>query len=287
MPDIHPSSVVEDGARLGGGVSVGPFCYVARDVSLGEGTRLVSHVSVVGNTTVGKRNVIWPNAVIGGQPQDLKHQGEPTSLVIGDDNDIREGVTMHVGTVNGGGVTRVGSGCLIMVGCHVAHDCHVGDHAILANAVGLSGHVRVEDHARIGGQVGIHHFVTVGQFSFVGGLCRILQDVPPFMIVDGTPARVRGVNTVGLTRNGFDPQSIENLKRCYRILFRDQQPEAQSVGNLSDNLAEVEDRFRGDECVAILTQFLRNKLIGVFGRYEEAHRDDDRFHSPGAKQAQG
>lgn len=282
MAQIHSSAVVDRGAVLGEGVAIGPLCYVGPQVRLGAGTRLISHVSILGNTTVGRENVVWPQAVIGGDPQDLKYQGELTQLTLGDHNEIREGVTIHLGTEKGGGVTRVGSANLLMAGAHIAHDCQIGDHVIVSNNVQLAGHVRVEDHANIAGMSGVHSFVTIGQYSYVGGMSRIVHDVPPFMIVEGNPCRVRGVNVIGLKRHQFDEGAIERLKDAYRTLFRgptgDFDPD--TVGNMSESLAQIEQAYRDDECVMMLLDFLRNTTVGLFGRYKESQRTDNRFSNP-------
>jgi UDP-N-acetylglucosamine acyltransferase len=296
MPKIHPTAVVDPAAHLADDVEVGPLCYIGPKVTIGAGTRLVSHVAILGRTTIGQGNTIWPQATLGADPQDLKFHGEDTELIIGDHNDIRELVTMHLGTGNGGGVTRVGSDNLIMGGTHIAHDCIVGSHVIMANNVGLAGHVHVEDHANIGGAVGVHHFVTFGQYCFVGGMSRVVQDVPPFMIAEGAPCIVRGVNTIGLKRNRFPEDSIERLKDSYRRLFRRNvsrrlegeealelpAAEPQGPSTMAERVAALEADYGNDECVRLLVDFVRRTMIGMYGRYRESERKDKRIPGPTA-----
>lgn len=285
MPSIHPSSVIEPGAQIAGDAVIGPFCYVGASVRIGAGTRLVSHVSVIGHTTIGEGNVVWPQAVLGADPQDLKFRGEEAQLVIGDRNQIRELVTMHLGTQNGGGVTRVGSHNLIMAGAHVAHDCDIGSHVLIANNVGLSGHVRVEDHANIAGVTGVHHFVTVGQYSYTGGMSRVVHDVPPFMLVEGDPAAVRHPNFIGLERHGFAPQSIDAIRDCFRRIYRQNKRsgdgEGETRGSIEERLAALRREYGGDECVKVFVDAVERSAAGVFGRYLEGKRRDERRKGTG------
>ncbi len=282
MAQIHPSSIIEAGADIADDVTVGPFCYIGANVRLGPGTRLISHVTILGPATLGRCNTVWPQAVLGGVPQDLKYHGEQSQLVIGDHNDIRENVTMHRGTEQGGSITRVGNENLIMAGAHVAHDCAIGDHVILSNNVQLAGHVKIENHANIAGLCGVQSYATIGQYAYVGGMSRIVHDVPPFMIVEGNPCRVRGVNVIGLKRHRFDEAAIERLKDAYHTLFRgptgDFDPD--TVANLNNSLTQLEQAYGDDECIGILVHFMRNTAIGVFGRYEESTRTDNRFSNP-------
>jgi len=279
MSHIHPTAIIESGATICDGVRIGPFCYVGPHVTLGEGTHLVSHVAVLGHTTLGIGNTIWPQATIGAAPQDLKFRGEESILVIGDHNQIRESVTVHIGTENGGGVTRIGSDNLLMVGTHVAHDCVIGNHVVLANSVHLAGHISIEDHVVVSGATGVHHYVTMGQYAFVGGMTRIVHDVPPFMIVEGNPATVRGVNTIGLNRHAFPPQAVDMLKDAYRRLFR-KSANGGNLNSISENLVLLETAYPEDECIGLLIQFMRNSSIGTFGRYRETQRNDNRQKSP-------
>jgi UDP-N-acetylglucosamine acyltransferase len=202
---IHPRRLPMD-------VVIGPYCVIGPKVSIGAGTFLHNHVTVQSLTTIGSQNTIYPYSVIGADPQDRKYHGEESVCIIGDRNSIREQVTIHRGTANGGGETRLGNDNLIMVAAHIAHDCWLGSDICIANQVMLAGHVRIEDGANIGGGAGVHHFATVGSCAFVGGLARITKDVPPFMIVEGNPAEVRAINTIAMMRRGYSPEHIEAVK---------------------------------------------------------------------------
>ncbi len=279
MNQIHPTAVIEPGAELEDGVSIGPFCYVGPKVKIGSGTRLIGHVTLLGRTVLGSDNTIWPQATLGGDPQDLKFEGEETALIIGDGNEIRESVTIHPGTANGGEVTRVGNDNLFMVGAHIAHDCTIGNHVVLANAVHLAGHISIQNHAVISGASGLHHFVTVGQYAFIGGMTRIVHDAPPFMILEGNPSKVRGVNTIGLARHRFPKENIDHLKDAYRRLFRNNAPDG-VVKTMAESLDHLEAAYPHDECIAMLVRFIRNSSIGMHGRYRESRRSDNRRAAP-------
>ncbi|MEX2214130.1 MAG: acyl-ACP--UDP-N-acetylglucosamine O-acyltransferase [Phycisphaeraceae bacterium] len=306
MSNVHHTAVIESGAQIDPNAVVGPFCHVGRHVRIGKGTRLISNVTVMGRTTIGEHNIIWPQASLGGDPQDLKYTGEEVHLTIGDHNDIRENVTIHMGTGNGGGITRVGSDNLLMVSSHVAHDCIVGNHCILANAVTLAGHVTIEDHANVAGMAGIHHYCTVGQYAYVGGMTRVVKDVPPFCLYEGDPARERGINAIGLERHGFSPNTLLLLKEAFKRLFlrtdrvthvptsnrrkwyafktwfrtdplpREAVDDEVMPINLSQRLELLAAEFPNEECIQILCQFLRNRSVGMSGRYRETLRRDDR-----------
>lgn len=272
MSQIHPTAVIEPGAQLADDVSVGPFCHIGPHVTIGSGTCLISHATIIGHTTLGSHNTIWPYATLGAEPQDLKYHGEDSRLIIGNHNTIRESVTIHIGTENGGGETRVGNDNLIMVGTHIAHDCIVGNHVIMANSVHLAGHIVVEDHVVVSGATGIHHYVTLGQYAFIGGMTRVVHDAPPFMIVEGNPSSVRGVNIVGLTRHQFPSDTINRLKEAYRLLFK-----KNADGNpMADNLDKLEAEQPDDQCIVLLIQSLRKSAIGTFGRSREVQRTDNR-----------
>jgi len=282
MVEIHPTSVIEEGAVLADGVSVGPFCHIGPRVSIGEGTTLRSHVVIDGHTTLGKFNELWPGAVVGSAPQDLKYGGEPTRTVIGDHNDIREAVTIHRGTAKDAGVTTVGSHNLLMAYCHVGHDCTLGDHLVIANAIQFAGHVVIEDHAVIGGATAIHHFTTIGQYSFIGGMTRVVKDVPPFMKVEGNPARVRMYNDVGLSRHGFEPGMISAIKDAFRRLYRGGAggDDDASNGTILKTAAALERDYRDNWAIKALVENIRHSAAGVHGRYREAQRRDNKFHNP-------
>jgi len=255
---VHPTALIAQGARIADGVSIGPYCVIGPQVEIKPGTSLHNGVTVMGNSVIGRDNVIFPYAVLGGPPQDLKYKGGDTRLVVGDRNTIREYVTMNVGTEKGGGVTTVGDDNLLMCTCHVAHDCHVGSGCIISNAVLLAGHVTVGDCAVLSGAVAIHHFVTVGEYAFVGGMSRIVQDVPPFLISEGDPALARAVNVVGLRRHGFAEETVQALEAVARVLFRSGRP-------LSETLCELEETPCVPE-VARLLSFLRARGNGKHGR---------------------
>lgn len=218
--DIDPSAVVDPRAVLEDGVRVGPFCAIGPKVRIGSGTQLANNVTVMGDVTIGERNRIFPNAVIGGDPQDISYRGSETQVFIGDDNVIRECVTINRATEKEDGLTTLGSGCFIMAGCHIAHDCRVGSRVIMANNTLLGGHVHVHDDATISGGVAVHHFSTIGSFSFTGGLSRVLHDVPPYMLAEGNPSRPRCINIVALKRHDFAAETIQALSEAHRLLYR-------------------------------------------------------------------
>ncbi|CAD6530773.1 Acyl-[acyl-carrier-protein]--UDP-N-acetylglucosamine O-acyltransferase [Paraburkholderia metrosideri] len=217
---IHPSAIVEEGAVIGARVRIGPYCCVGADVEIGEGSVLKSHVVVNGHTRIGRDNVIYPFATIGEDNQDLKYAGEPTLVEIGDRNRIRESVTIHRGTVQGGGLTKVGNDNLLMVNAHVAHDCVIANHCILANNATLGGHVTIDDYVIVGGMCAVHQFCTIGAHVMVGGCSGIAQDVPPFIMAQGNHASPNGVNTTGLQRRGFSQEAIQAIRRAYKVLYR-------------------------------------------------------------------
>ena len=280
MPDIHPLAAVDPQATLADDVKIGPFCHVGPKVTLGAGTRLVSNATIVGRTTMGENNIVWPGAVLGGDPQDLKFQGEDSRLTIGSHNEFRECATIHKGTANDHGITKVGDHNLIMAYAHLGHDCVVGNHCIIANTVQLAGHVLIEDHVVIGGGSAVHHFVTLGQHAFIGGFTRVLQDPPPFMVTEGSPSAVRGVNSTGLTRRGFSPESIAHLKDAWKRLYRRRGQKGQA-GSTTAALESLEDAYPHDASVQALIAHIRRANGGVFGRYREGlRRDDPRARRP-------
>ena len=266
-PRIHPLAVVDPKARIGDDCEIGPFCTVGPHVVLGPGNQLQSHVIIAGHTTIGADNVFFPNTVIGSLPQDKKYRGEDTQLTVGDRNVIREAVTMHIGTVGGGGVTRVGSDNLLMVNCHVSHDCQVGDHCILGNNVMLAGHTVVHDRVNMSGAAGTNHFVTVGRLAYIAGQGRIHHDVPPFMKVSDDD-KIRDVNAEGLRRAGVTPDAIEQVERAARLLFfarKNKKP-------FAAQMAEFEADPSTHPLVQELVAFLRRRDTGKSGRYLESLR---------------
>ena len=219
---IHSTAIIDKGAELDGSVSAGPYVIIENGVKIGADTEILPHTVISGTTTIGERNRIGPFSTIGAPPQDIKYRGEDTRLVIGDDNQIREYVSMHRGTVSGHKVTTVGSNNLFMAYAHIAHDCIIGDHIIMANAATLGGHVEVADHVTMGGLVAVQQFIRIGMHSFIGGLSGINQDVPPFIILAGTRSgmRVTRINSIGLKRCGVDEATIQGLNKAFRIIFR-------------------------------------------------------------------
>lgn len=212
--DVHPHAV------LGEGVRIGPFCSIGANAKIGAGSILDSNVTVTGHVIIGKNNRLFPGVVIGAEPQDISYQGSPTQVVIGDGNVFRECVTVNRGTEKEDGITSIGSNGYFMACSHVAHDCKVGDYVHAANNCLLGGHVHVGDHVNLSGSVAIHHFSTIGAYAFVGGLSRVVQDIPPYLIAEGSPARPRAINIVALKRNGFQADEIKALKTAYKLIFR-------------------------------------------------------------------
>lgn len=220
MPHVDPRAVVDPRAELADDVRIGPLCVVGPEARIGRGTELVSGVTIVGRVTLGEGNRIFPGAVLGGEPQDVSYRGSPTEVRIGDGNTIREGVTINRGTEKEEGLTTIGSGCFLMAGCHIAHDCRIGNRVTMANATLLGGHVHVHDDATISGGVVVHHFSTIGSFSFTGGLSRVLHDVPPYMLAEGNPSRPRCLNLVALKRHRFTAETTAALAEAHRLLYR-------------------------------------------------------------------
>ena len=229
MSGIHPSSVIDPSAEIHPEAEIGPYCVVGPRVRVGARTRLLHRCSIIEGTVLGEDNVVYPGAVIGGDPQDKKFVGEETWLYIGNHNTLREGVTINRGTGLGGGETRIGNNCLIMAGVHVAHDCILGDRVTIANNVLLGGHTLVEDGVGFGGFSAVHHYVSIGCYSFVGGMTRVVKDAPPFMITEGQRAKVRAVNRVGLKRGGFSEETMAWLKEACRQLFHDENSPTEEV----------------------------------------------------------
>lgn len=249
-PGIHPSAVIEDGAVIGDGVRIGPFCHVGPDVVLGEACELVSHVVVAGRTRVGARTRIFPFASIGHPPQDLKYRGEPSTLTIGEDCLIREGVTMNPGTAGGGLETVIGDHCAFLANSHVGHDCRVGSHVVFSNNVMLAGHCSVGDYAILGGGAAVIQFARVGAHAFVGGLSGLENDCIPYGMVLGNRAYLSGLNIVGLQRRGFAREDIHTLRRAYRLLFAQE-------GTLMERVEDVSTTFESHTAVREILEFIR------------------------------
>ena len=217
---IHPTAIVSDKAHIGDGVSVGPYAIIGENVSIGPGTQIMSHVVIDPYVEIGANCKIFQFAALGAQPQALKFKNEETWVKIGDSCMIREFVTIHRGTAEGGGLTRVGNNCLIMNYAHIAHDCKVGNNVIMSNNATLAGHITVGDHAILGGLVAIHQFVRVGEHAYIGGKSAVVKDIPPYVIASGDRATLHGLNKVGLQRHGFSPSAVAQLKKAYRLIFR-------------------------------------------------------------------
>ena len=249
MSEIHPTAIIADGAKIGENVSIGPYSMVGSDVELDDGVELISHVVVTGHTSIGANTRIFPFASIGHQPQDLKYQGEASSLTIGCNNVIREYVTMNPGTEGGGMATRIGNNCLFMVAAHVAHDCQIADNVILVNNAALAGHVSIEDWAIIGGLSAVHQFVRIGKHSMIGGKTGVAEDVIPYGSVIGNRARLSGLNIVGLKRRDFSREDIQNLRKAYRLIFAEE-------GTFAERILDVAELFPDNEPVQDIINFI-------------------------------
>jgi UDP-N-acetylglucosamine acyltransferase len=236
MAQVHPTAVVHPDAQLHETVEVGPLSVIGPKVRIGAGTRVGPHAVIEGRTTLGARNRVFQFASLGAAPQDLKYAGEDTELVIGDENQIREFTTLHIGTAGGGGVTRIGNRNLFMASSHVAHDCVVGNGCILANSAALGGHVVVEDHVIFSGLTAVHQFTRIGKHAFIAGGSMVVMDVPPYCMAQGDRAELVGLNTVGLERHGFTEEQIGRIKEAYRILFRSKLQMAEALSRLKAEL---------------------------------------------------
>ncbi len=267
--EIHPTAVIHPNAKLADDVVIGPFSVVGEHVEIGPGTRLVSHVSVEGWTQIGARCQVYPFASIGAPPQHLQYAGEPTRVVIGDDNIIREYVTVNRATVQGGGVTSLGNRNVLMAYVHIAHDCTLGHQVVMANAASLAGHITIGDQAIVGGLVGIHQYVRIGAYAMVGGCSALGRDVPPFIrAAGGYNAKLYGLNWVGLRRHGFARERIEVLKRAYKLLFRSGHP-------MVDAIKLTRDEFQDQTDVMELVAFMEGTKRGVCQSVgEEQERED-------------
>lgn len=250
MANIHSTAIVEKGAELADDVSVGPYCVVGARARLAPGVRLHSHVIVEGDTTVGEGTEVFPFAVLGMPPQHTSYHSDETRLEIGETCIIREHVTIHRGTQEGGGRTQIGRQCFFMAGSHVAHDCHLGDHVILVNNSATGGHCTIGAYAILGGLSAVHQFARIGEHAFVGGMSGVENDVIPFGSVLGNRAHLAGLNIVGLKRRGFSREAIHVLRRAYRLLFANE-------GTLKERLRDVDSEFREDENVQKIVAFIR------------------------------
>ncbi len=253
--EIHPTAVVAPGARLGDGVTIGPYCVIGDQVTLGDRCLLHAHVVLAGPCVIGPDNEFYPFACLGQRSQDLKYAGEPTTLEIGAGNTFREFVTVHRATATGG-MTRVGSRGNFLAYSHIAHDCIVGDDVIFSNNGTLAGHVEVGDHAIIGGLTAVHQFCRIGRFAITGGCSKIVQDLPPFMMADGNPAQVRHINQVGLERAEIGKETIRTVKEAFRILYR-------AGLNTGQALERMRAEVNGSPEVAQLIEFVASSKRGI------------------------
>ena len=245
---IHNTAIIDPKAKISSGVSIGAFTVIGPNVEIGENTIIQSHVSIIGNTKVGKNNKIYPFASIGNDPQDLKFDGEVTKLEIGDNNKIREYVTVNPGTKGGGGLTKIGNNCLFMVSSHIAHDCLVEDNVILANNVPLGGHAHIEENVIIGGNSAVQQFTRVGKSSMIGGMCGVVRDIIPYAMVHGNRSILQGLNLIGLRRKNIPNKEILVLTEAYKEIFKDE--------NLTRNLTNLNKDYRKNELVLEVVNFL-------------------------------
>jgi len=255
MPRIHPTAVIDESATIRESTVIGPYCVVGANVSLGNGCILHSHVTISGPTRIGDGNEFYPYGSIGHRSQDLKYSGEPTFLEIGQYNTFREFVTVHRAT-NPGSTTKIGNHGNFLAYSHIAHDCIVGDHVIFSNNGTLAGHVTVGDHAVIGGLSGVHQFCRIGAHAIVGGCTKIVQDVPPFMIADGNPAEIRGINLVGIERRGFSVDAIREIREAYKLIYRSKKNTAQALEVLHKD-------FSGSGPAAEIAAFIAGSERGI------------------------
>lgn len=251
MSSVHPSAVVAPGARIGEGAQIGPFCLVGPEAEIGEGSVLHSHVVVEGRTRIGRKVEIFPFASIGHKPQDLKYKGEASELFIGDETQIREHVTINPGTAGGGMATRIGRGCLLMVGAHVAHDCQVGDQVIMANNATLAGHVVVGDRAVLGGLAAVLQFVRIGHNAMIGGLAGVAQDVIPFGVVTSPRGSLTGLNVVGLRRSNLPREQIQGLQQAFDVLF------GESDATMAERTKSLTEAARDNPLVRSVVEFVQ------------------------------
>lgn len=262
---IAQHAIVDPRAEIGDDVRIGPFCVIGPGVKIGRGTKLENGVTLVGQVALGEDNHLFPGVVVGAEPQDVSYRGSETRVVIGDHNIFREGVTINRATEKEDGVTRIGSCNFLMACSHVAHDCKLGDHIIMANATLLGGHVHIYDHATLSGGIGVHHFSTIGRYAFVGGLSRVIHDVPPFMLAEGQPARPRCVNVVALKRNNFSAEAIHCISEAHRLLYRAKVglDHAREILRNNDKLVPA---------VNELLNFIQTQQEGKHGRSRERRR---------------
>jgi UDP-N-acetylglucosamine acyltransferase len=256
MSDIHSTAIIDPSASIGEGVTIGAYSVIGADVEIGANTWIGPHVVINGPTRIGRDNKIYQFASIGEAPQDLKYDGEPTRLEIGDRNTIRECVTINRGTVSGGGLTKVGSDNLLMAYIHIAHDCRIGNHVIFSNNASLAGHAQVGDYVILSGFTLVHQFCSIGDYAFTGMGSAIAKDVPPYLMISGNPAAPHGLNKVGLKRRGFTEEQVRNLTRVYKLLYR----QGLSLDEAKQQIAEM---AKTNEEVVRFAEFLRNSKRSI------------------------
>ncbi len=253
---IHPSAIIAAGAEIEDGTEIGPFCIIKDGVRIKKGTKLLSNVIVEGNTEIGKNCTVYPFTSIGLPPQDMKYKGEPTGIIIGNNNTIREYVTIHKASVGGDGFTTIGNNSFLMAYVHIAHDCKIGNSVIMSNVATLAGHVVVEDFAYVGGLVAVHQFTRIGAHAMVGGFSGVGQDIPPYTMASGARAKLFGLNAIGLKRHGIPDSTINNLKKAYKILFREKR-------TLKDALKKIQEDLPYTDEMKHLVEFIQKNKRGI------------------------
>ena len=248
MTDIHNTAIINPKAKIGDNVSIGPYCNIDGDVTIRDNVTLVSHISISGFTTIGENTKIWPFSVIGSEPQDLKYDSEETNLVIGDNNKIREYVTINPGTIGGGGKTVIGNNCLFMISSHIAHDCQVGNNVIIANNVPLGGHAIIEDNVVIGGNSAVQQFTRIGKMAMIGGMTGVLNDVIPYGLSTGNRNSLQGLNLIGLRRAKFENKDILGLSEAYKEIF--------ATKNINENISKLNGSFKENPLVKEVIEFI-------------------------------
>ncbi|MEW6025899.1 MAG: acyl-ACP--UDP-N-acetylglucosamine O-acyltransferase [Planctomycetota bacterium] len=266
MTNIHATAIIEQGAQIDQSVTIGPYVTIGQDVKVGAGTVIGPYCHITGHTTIGRNNKFLAYCSVGTPPQDIGYKDEPTRLTIGDNNTFKEFVTLNRGTMKDNQETIVGNNNYLMAYAHMGHDSVLGNNIIMANGVQLGGHVHVEDHAALGGLVGVHHLVTIGAHAFIGGAARVIQDVPPYVIAEGHPAKVRALNIIGLERRGFSEEVINALEEAYKLIWRGKMPVPEAFQKL---LAPEKNPCKE---VQYLVKSLQNTRDGKHGRYRESLR---------------
>ena len=254
--ESHPTAIVDSNAEIDEGVIIGAYCIIGEGVCIKRGSKLISNVVIEGNTEIGENCTIYPFTSIGLPPQDLKYKGEKTGLTIGNNNIIREYITIHRASVGGDGLTTIGDNNFLMAYVHIAHDCKIGSHIIMANAATLGGHVVIENYAVVGGLTAIHQFTRIGAYAMVGGFSGVGQDIPPYMIASGARAKLFGLNTIGLKRHGFSDTAINELKKAYKILFREKR-------TLTDAIKKIQEDLPYTDEIKHLIEFIQKNKRGI------------------------